>query len=54
MKPMDWLRRRPEGFWVTVIILAVLAVGAVLTWVPIGIGCVTANPAAPRYAMSVS
>ncbi len=33
MKPLDWLRRRPEGFWVTVIILAVLAVGAVLTWV---------------------
>ena len=33
MKPMDWLRRRPEGFWVAVIILAVLAVGTVLTWV---------------------
>ena len=33
MKPMDWLRRRPEGFWVAVIILVVLAVGAVLTWV---------------------
>ena len=31
MKPTDWLRRRPEGFWVAAIILAVLAVGAVLT-----------------------
>ena len=32
MKPMDWLRRRPDGFWVAVIILAVLAVGVVLSW----------------------
>ena len=33
MKPLDWLRRRPEGLWVTAIILAVLAVSVVLTWV---------------------
>ena len=33
MNPITWLRRRPEGFWVAVIILAVLAVGAVLTLV---------------------
>ncbi len=33
MKPTDWLRRRPEGFWVAVIILVTLAVGTVLSWV---------------------
>ena len=33
MNPITWLHRRLEGFWVAVIILAVLAVGAVLTWV---------------------
>ena len=34
MNPADWLSRRgPEGFWVAVIILVVLAVGAGLTWV---------------------
>ena len=30
MKPMDWLRRRPDGFWVTVVILGALVAGAVL------------------------
>ena len=30
MKPMDWLRRRSDGFWVTVVILAALVAGAVL------------------------
>ncbi len=35
MKPMDWLRRRPDGFWVTVVILAALVAGAVLAIVAI-------------------
>ena len=30
---MTWLGHRPEGFWVTVIVLAVLAAGTVLSWV---------------------
>ena len=32
MNPKTRLHRRPEGFWVTAIILAVLAVSVVLTW----------------------
>ena len=32
MGPTAWFRRRPEGFWVAVGILIVLAVGAVLSW----------------------
>ena len=35
MKPTDWLRRRSDGFWVTVVILAALVAGAVLAIVAI-------------------
>ena len=35
MKPTDWLRRRPDGFWVTVVILGALVAGAVLAIVAI-------------------
>ena len=33
MNPITWLRRRPEGFWVAVVVLAALAVGTGLSWV---------------------
>ena len=33
MNRLNWLRRRPDGFWVVVIILATLAVSTFLSWV---------------------
>ena len=33
MNPLDWLRRRPEGFWVTVIISPCWRCELLLTWV---------------------
>ena len=33
MNLVDWLRRRPEGFWVAVIAFVAFAVGTVLSWV---------------------
>ena len=30
---IDWLRHRPEGFWIAVVILAALTIGTALSWV---------------------